>query len=284
VDVSTGTIYYYSNDRLGTPQLMTDDTSTIVWEAQYKPFGEASINFRSSVVNNFRFPDQFLDRETGLHYNYFRDYHPSIGRYVEPHPIGLRGGVTMYAYCYNDPVDLVDPSGQIGPAGMVIGAISGGIAGFVAGAQARNIWAGVVGGAGGALIGGFVAGVGGFAFSPKAGAIVGGIVGGGIGGASGGGIAKKLEDPNASTEAKLLAMAKGAGIGIVTGTAGALIGAAGLSIGATGYAVSLVGAVITTPIACVLAVFFDLVVGPGGEVNLMESYGEGQTLTIDKRI
>jgi len=105
VDVSTGTIYYYSNDRLGTPQLMTDDTGTIVWEAEYKPFGEASINSRSSVINNFMFPGQFLDQETGLHYNYFRDYHPSIGRYVEPDPIGLAGGVTMYTYCYNN--DLI---------------------------------------------------------------------------------------------------------------------------------------------------------------------------------
>jgi len=40
VDVSSGNIYYYLNDRLGTPQIMTDDTGTIVWEAEYKPFGE----------------------------------------------------------------------------------------------------------------------------------------------------------------------------------------------------------------------------------------------------
>jgi len=89
VDVITGTIYYYLNDRLGTPQLMTDDAGTIVWEASYKPFGETTINPRSSVVNNFRFPGQYYDQETGLHYNYFRYYDPRTGRYVRPDPLNL---------------------------------------------------------------------------------------------------------------------------------------------------------------------------------------------------
>ena len=89
VDVSTGNIYYYLNDRLGTPQLMTDDAGTVVWEASHKPFGEASVNPRSSVVNNFRFPGQYYDQETGLHYNYFRYYDPGTGRYVRPDPLNL---------------------------------------------------------------------------------------------------------------------------------------------------------------------------------------------------
>jgi RHS repeat-associated protein len=177
-------------------------------------------------VNNFRFPGQHYGQEAGLYYNYFRDYHPGIGRYVEPDPIGLRGGINMYAYCMNDPVNMVDPSGQFGIPGIVIGTASGAFAGFVAGAQAGNIWAGIVGGAAGGIVGG----VGGYVFSPKVGAMVGGIVGGLIGGASAGGITKKLEDPNASTEEKLLATAKGAGIGLIVGTTGGLIGAAVLSI------------------------------------------------------
>ncbi|RLE48738.1 MAG: hypothetical protein DRJ18_01365 [Candidatus Methanomethylicota archaeon] len=43
----------------------------------------------STVGNNFRFPGQYYDQETGLHYNYFRDYHPGIGRYIEPDPLSL---------------------------------------------------------------------------------------------------------------------------------------------------------------------------------------------------
>ena len=223
-------VCYYLNNYLGTPQIITDENGIVVWEATYKPFGGADVNPYSNVVNNFRLPGQYFDHETGLHYNYFMDYHPGIGRYVEPDPIGLGGGINMYAYCMNDPVNMVDPSGQFGFAGVIIGGASGFVAGFVAGAQAGNIWAGVIGGAGGALIGGFVGGVGGFVFSHKVGAMVGGIVGGVIGGASAGGITKKLEDPNASTEEKLLATAKGAGIGLIVGTTGGLIGAAVLSI------------------------------------------------------
>jgi len=81
MDGSTGNIYYYLNDRLGTPQLMTDDTGTIVWEASYKPFGDATVNPKSTVVNHFRLPGQYYDEETGLHYNYFRYYDSGTGRY-----------------------------------------------------------------------------------------------------------------------------------------------------------------------------------------------------------
>ncbi|MBW2005045.1 MAG: RHS domain-containing protein [Deltaproteobacteria bacterium] len=271
VNTSDNATYYYLNDHLGTPQIMTDSNGTVVWEASYRPFGDAEVNPSSSVVNNFRLPGQYFDKETGFHYNYFRDYHPRIGGYVEPDQIGLRGGINMYAYCMNNPVNLADPSGQFGLAGAAIGAISGGIAGFVAGAQAGNIWAGVVGGAAGGIVGGIAGGVGAFGFSPKVGAIVGGIVGGIFGGASSGLITKKLEDPNASTEEKLWATGKGAGIGLVTGTILGTVGAAGLSIGATGYSVNLAGAVIATPIACVLGVFSNLLIGPDQEADLTPS-------------
>jgi RHS repeat-associated protein len=42
---------------------------------------------------NLRFPGQYFDKETNLHYNYYRDYSPEIGRYIESDPIGLAGGV-----------------------------------------------------------------------------------------------------------------------------------------------------------------------------------------------
>jgi RHS repeat-associated protein len=91
--------------------MMTDDQGMIVWEAGYKPFGEVSINSKSEVVNNFRFPGQYYDEETGLHYNYHRYYDPKTGRYLRPDPIRLEGGVNLYTYVLNNPINIIDPEG-----------------------------------------------------------------------------------------------------------------------------------------------------------------------------
>ncbi len=80
--------YYYHNDHLGTPQKMTDSSGAVVWSADYKPFGEATVTV-STITNNLRFPGQYFDAETGLHYNYFRDYSPATGRYIEIDPLLL---------------------------------------------------------------------------------------------------------------------------------------------------------------------------------------------------
>jgi len=58
-----------------------------------------------------RFPGQYFDEETGLHWNFFRDYNPSTGRYLEKDPIGLRGGINVFAYVQNNPAKLSDPFG-----------------------------------------------------------------------------------------------------------------------------------------------------------------------------
>lgn len=76
------------NDHLGTPQKMTDSTGAIVWSADYKPFGEATVII-STITNNLRFPGQYFDAETGLNYNFFRDYNPTIGKYIEADPLNL---------------------------------------------------------------------------------------------------------------------------------------------------------------------------------------------------
>jgi RHS repeat-associated protein len=102
--------YYYHNDHLGTPQKMTDSSGQVVWAADYKPFGEATITV-STITNNLRFPGQYYDAETGLNYNYFRDYNPVIGRYVEKDPIGQRGGFNLYRYVGNNPNNRKDPYG-----------------------------------------------------------------------------------------------------------------------------------------------------------------------------
>jgi len=102
--------YYFHNDHLGTPQVLTNYSQTIAWKATYTPFGEAVPSIQT-VENPFRFPGQYYDQETGLHYNYFRYYNPQTGRYITPDPIGLEGGINLFVYVEANPVNLVDPDG-----------------------------------------------------------------------------------------------------------------------------------------------------------------------------
>jgi RHS repeat-associated protein len=107
------TIHYVYTDNLGTPRAVTTQSGTLVWDwpnAQ-NPFGERAAS-GNGYTFNLRFPGQYFDAETGLSYNYFRDYEPATGRYIQSDPIGLRGGVSTFAYVMNDPMDFTDWDAQ----------------------------------------------------------------------------------------------------------------------------------------------------------------------------
>ena len=101
--------YFYLNDHLGTPQrLVNGQTGAVAWQAAYLPFGEAQVSNSSTVTNNLRFPGQYFDAETGLHYNWNRYYDPASGRYVSADPIGLEGGLNLYEYARNNSINNID--------------------------------------------------------------------------------------------------------------------------------------------------------------------------------
>ncbi len=90
--------------------LMTDLSGSVVWSGEFKPFGEP-LSVSGTITNNFRFPGQYYDSETGLHQNWWRDYKKEIGRYEQADPIGLAGGINLYAYVGNSPCNWIDPLG-----------------------------------------------------------------------------------------------------------------------------------------------------------------------------
>jgi len=104
------TIYYLHDDMLGTPQVATDSNQNTQWQASYDSFGQASVS--GTVTQNLRFPSQYFDVESGWNHNGFRDYAPTLGRYIEPDPLGRLGsGNNLYVYVNDDPVDFIDPLG-----------------------------------------------------------------------------------------------------------------------------------------------------------------------------
>ena len=105
-------VYFYHLNHLGTPRAMTDENGNVVWKADYKPFGEAEV--AGDAENRFRFPGQYLDGETGLHYNWHRYYDSETGRYLKADPIGLVGGINLFAYVSGNPVNSADIYGLMG--------------------------------------------------------------------------------------------------------------------------------------------------------------------------
>jgi len=104
--VQESKVYYFVTDHLGTPMKMTDESGAVVWSADYRPFGELSVS-DATIENKFRFPGQYYDLETELHYNYHRYYQPKVGRYVTPDPTGVPAGPNLFEYAENDPVRRV---------------------------------------------------------------------------------------------------------------------------------------------------------------------------------
>jgi RHS repeat-associated protein len=118
--VMTGSqLVYIHADHLNTPRLATNAAGTVVWRWDSDAFGVGNANLNpdgDGIQTNIRlrFPGQYRDDESGLNYNYFRDYDAVTGRYVESDPIGLEGGFNTYAYVDSNPMNWIDPEGLMG--------------------------------------------------------------------------------------------------------------------------------------------------------------------------
>ena len=137
-------LYYIADGRGNVSGLVGpwNNMTAIYAKYRYLPFGEADSTYHFTVTNNVRFAGRELDPETGLYYNRARYYDPQLGRFVSEDPIGIAGGLNQYAYGFNNPVDVRDPSGTcpcaIPLAYWAYAAAAAGIAAIMATPQFRE--------------------------------------------------------------------------------------------------------------------------------------------------
>ncbi len=119
-------LYAIHTDHLGTPRRLTQADGQAAWQWAYTPYGDeaptlGAKRFTNETTNpttgstgiapvrfNLRYPGQYFDAESGLHYNYFRSYDPRTGRYTQTDPIGLDGGPNGYLYVGGNPLSFFD--------------------------------------------------------------------------------------------------------------------------------------------------------------------------------
>jgi RHS repeat-associated protein len=129
--IAVTAVHVIHSDHLNTPRALANAQTqggqaagTVVWRWKLnqqtatgsnafgaQPAEEDPDGNGISLRFDLRFPGQQYDAATGLHYNYFRDYEPGTGRYVESDPIGLGGGLNTFAYGASSPLRFDDPSG-----------------------------------------------------------------------------------------------------------------------------------------------------------------------------
>ncbi len=124
-------VYYFHTQPNGLPEELSDNNGHLVWTAQYSTWGstvreewqsydetgrpvqrplQQSASQTVQLQQNLRMQGQYLDRETGLHYNTFRYYDADLGAFTTPDPIGLQGGINLHQYAPN-PIFWIDPWG-----------------------------------------------------------------------------------------------------------------------------------------------------------------------------
>jgi RHS repeat-associated protein len=102
--------YAIVTDIVGTPTELVDTDGALAWHEHATVWGAPLNRSGGGASTPLRFPGQYLDAETGLHYNYHRYYDPTTARYASPDPLGLAPAPNPYAYVAN-PTRWIDPLG-----------------------------------------------------------------------------------------------------------------------------------------------------------------------------
>ncbi|KVL67674.1 polymorphic toxin type 15 domain-containing protein [Burkholderia ubonensis] len=110
-DPKSGRPYFVLCNQAGLPERVVNRDGQTVWETEdIDPYGMSRVAQGNAIEYALRWPGHYFDRETGLHYNRFRSYHPGLGRYLQSDPAGQSGGINLYAYVAN-PLVYVDVLG-----------------------------------------------------------------------------------------------------------------------------------------------------------------------------
>ncbi|GGO43908.1 hypothetical protein GCM10012287_08200 [Streptomyces daqingensis] len=98
---------------MGAPTELLDESGGIAWRTRSTLWGTTTWNADATAYTPLRFPGQYADPETGLHYNFHRHYHPTTARYLSQDPLGLDPSPSPVTYVHN-PHTWADPLGLAG--------------------------------------------------------------------------------------------------------------------------------------------------------------------------